>query len=471
MTRINTNVTSMISARILNQQNTAMNKSLERLSTGLRINAARDDPSGLIASEVLRGEMASISAAISNGERAGQVLATAEGALNEVSALLLEMEGLVATAANLDGQGEEEIHAKQLQVDSILSTINRIANSTEFEGKKLLNGTLDYLLSDSGTQLESVEVRSARLVEGQTRAVVVEVTNSAEVGQVYFSGSGLAANNNVTLQVTGNRGMEVMSFAGSSSILDMETAINQVTELTGVSATVSSNNSLYISSIEYGSESFVSVKQIAGTSITISGGTSGTDYGVDAAVRINGQEATTSGLIAGISTDSLSMQVAMSATFGTTLGTHTFGITGGGAMFSLSPDVLTGRSSIGIMSVSSGSLGDVTLGKLSTLGSGMVNDLNSSNLGTAQRIVKAAISQVASSRGRLGAFQTLTIDSTVNALNVALENTTAAESSIRDTDFAVETASLTRSQILVQAATSVLKNANSAPQNVLSLLS
>jgi flagellin len=469
MSRINTNISSIIAARVLNQQNNAMNKSLQRLSTGLRINAGADDPSGLIASEVLRGEKAAITAAINNGERARQVIATAEGSLNEVSSLLIELEDLVSTAANTDGISQDEVSAKQLQVDSILSTINRISNSTEFEGKKLLNGTLDYTLSNSGSDLDAVEVFSTKLVEGQKRTVVVEVTNSAEVGQVYFAGSGLAAGNNITLQVTGNRGMDVLSFAGSSSITDMATAINQSTELTGVSATVSSSNRLYISSITYGSDAFVSIKQIAGTSITIAGGTSGVDYGTDASVLINGQAATTAGLVASLNTDSLSMQITMSSTFGTTLGSHTFGITGGGATFSLSPDVLTGRAGIGIMSVASGSLGGIE-GKLSTLGSGMTNDLSSDNLGTAQRVVKSAIKQVASLRGRLGAFQTLTIDSTINSLNVALENTTAAESSIRDTDFATETANLTRSQILVQAATTVLKNANSAPQSILALL-
>ena len=132
--------------------------------------------------------------------------------------------------------------------------------------------------------------------------------------------------------------------------------------------------------------------------------------------------------------------------------------------------MLTGRAGIGIQSVSSGSLGDATNGYLSTLGSGQTNNLSSDNLGTSQRIVKSAIKQVASLRGRLGAFQKLTIDSTVASLNVALENTASAESSIRDADFATETANLTRSQILVQAATTVLKQANAAPQNALALL-
>ncbi len=468
MSRINTNVTSMIASRVLNMQRNDMNQALERLSTGLRINRGADDPSGLIASEVLRGEKTALSAAINNGQRASKVISTAEGALNEVSSLLTQLEDLVSSAANTQGQSDDEIAAKQLQVDSILSTINRISNSTEFEGMKLLNGTLDYTLSNSGSNLSDIQVKSAKLIEGQTRSVVVEVTNSAEFGQVYYANSALG-NSNVTIQVTGNTGSEVFSFAASTAVSAIAAAVNQAKELTGVSATTSGGDRLYFSSTGYGSDQFVSVETISGT-MAISGGTDGTDYGADAEVMINGQQATTKGLVASINTDTLSLEITMSESFGTALGTHTFGITGGGANFSLAADVLTGRASIGIQSIATGSLGDVTNGYLSSLASGQTNSLSSDNLGTAQRIVKNAIKQVASLRGRLGAFQRLTIDSTVNAMNVALENTAAAESSIRDTDFAQETANLTRSQILVQAATTVLRQANSAPQNVLALL-
>lgn len=469
MSRINTNVTSMIAARVLNTQRIDMNDSLERLSTGLRINRGADDPSGLIASEVLRGEMTSLGAAIANGERAANVISTAEGALNEVSSLLTQLEELVSGAANEGGQGSDEIEAKQLQVDSILSTINRISNSTEFEGKKLLDGTLDYQLSNTGSNLSAISVRSAKLIEGQTRTVTIEVTNSAEFGRVWYANSALGSSN-TTIQVTGTRGSEIMSFAGSTAVSAIAAAINQVVELTGVSATTSSNNSrIWYDSIGYGSNAFVTVEVISGA-MTIAGGTSGRDTGVDASVLVNGQSATTDGLTASINTDSLSMEVDMSTAFGQALGTHTFGITGGGATFSLSPDVLTGRASLGISSVASGSLGDVTNGYLSSLASGQTNNVSSNNLGTAQRIVKSAIKEVASLRGRLGAFQKLTVESTVNSLNVALENTAAAESAIRDTDFASETANLTRSQILVQAATTVLRQANSSPQNALALL-
>lgn len=471
MSRINTNITSMIAARVLNTQRNSMNTSLERLSTGLRINRGADDPAGLIASEILRGEKTSIGAAISNGERASKVISTAEGALNQVSELLTEMEELVSSAANVAGMNSDEVAAKQLQVDSILSTINRIANSTAFGGKKLLNGTLDYNLSSVATSaISQVNVKSAKLIEGQTRSVTVQVTNSAEVGRITFAASGLAAGNNVSLQITGNRGVELLSFAASAKSSAIMAAVNQVSELTGISATMSGAANLFFDSTGFGSDQFVKVESITGT-FTVTGGTNGLDYGEDAEVVINGQAATTRGLTASINTEALSIEIVMDKDFGQRLMTKTIGITGGGATFSLSPDVLAGRSSIGIQSVSVGSLGDSSNGFLSTLASGQTNNLSSTNLGTSQRIVKAAVTQVASLRGRLGAFQKLTIDSMVKALNVAYENTAAAESAIRDTDFALETSSLTRSQILVQAATTVLRQANAAPQNVLALLS
>ena len=147
MTRINTNVPSLVAARILTRNNESLNTALERLSTGLRINRGKDDPAGLIASETLRSEITAIGAAIDNARRADNVVSVAEGALQEVNALLIELESLVDHTANEAGLGDEEVSANQLQIDSILDTINRIATSTEFQGKKLLNGTLDYTTS------------------------------------------------------------------------------------------------------------------------------------------------------------------------------------------------------------------------------------------------------------------------------------------------------------------------------------
>src|SRR5262249_12518031 len=154
-----------------------------------------------------------------------------------------------------------------------------------------------------------------------------------------------------------------------------------------------------------------------------------------------------------------------------TVGNDDFYITGGGAKFALGSKVTEAdKSSIGLGSIAAGSLGDSSNGYLTTLGSGGANPLLSGNLATSQKIIDKAIKQVATLRGRLGAFQKEVLESNINSLSVALENVTASESAIRDADFASETSNLTRAQILTQAGTSVLATANSAPQSVLSLL-
>src|SRR5215204_1674549 len=147
MSRINTNVSSLIAQRVLRKNNDQLNRSLERLSTGLKINSGADNPAGLIASENLRAEKSGITQAIDNAGRASNIVGTAEGGLSEVSNLLTELQSLVSATANAGGLSQEEKDANQLQVDSILNTINRIAQSTAFQGKKLLNGSYDYTAS------------------------------------------------------------------------------------------------------------------------------------------------------------------------------------------------------------------------------------------------------------------------------------------------------------------------------------
>src|SRR5688572_33445948 len=120
MSRINTNVSSLIAQRVLRRNNDSLNQSLERLSTGLKINKGADNPAGLIASENLRLEKAGITTAIDNAERASNIIGTAEGGLAEVSSLLNELQSLVGQAANTGGLSSEEVAANQLQVDSIL---------------------------------------------------------------------------------------------------------------------------------------------------------------------------------------------------------------------------------------------------------------------------------------------------------------------------------------------------------------
>src|SRR5918992_5509546 len=157
MARINTNVASLTAQRGLSKTQKQLSSTLQRLSSGLRINRGADDPAGLIASEGLRSEISGISQAIDNSSRASNVISTAEGALGEVAALLLNIKSLVVQAANSGAMSREEIEANQLQVDSAVQSITRISNTTTFAGLHLLNGSLDYITSGIDTNaLEAV---------------------------------------------------------------------------------------------------------------------------------------------------------------------------------------------------------------------------------------------------------------------------------------------------------------------------
>jgi flagellin len=469
MSRINTNVSSLIAQRVLKKNNDALNTSLERLSTGLKINSGADDPAGLIASENLKAETAGISQAIDNAGRASNIIGTAEGGLSEVSNLLTQLQSLVSQASNTGGLSAEEIQANQLQVDSILNTVNRIAGSTSFQGTKLLNGNFGYSTSGvNSTQFNNVHINSARVPDSGQVNVVVQVVTSAQTGKLGYTAGTVTGSGGVTIEIAGNTGTEQLSFASGTTVSSIATAVNAVKTATGVSAVVS-GTALSINSTEFGADNFVSVKAVSG-SFSVSGGTSGKDFGRDAAVNVNGASAEAKGTAITYRSSGLDVEFDLDKTFNHA-GSATYYVTGGGATFALGSKVTEAdKASIGIASVSTTSLGDSTNGYLSSLASGGTNDLSSSNLVTSQKIIDKAIKQVSQLRGRLGAFQKFEIGSTVNSLGVAFENASAAQSAISDTDFAAETANLTRNQILAQAATTVLSQANASPQNALSLL-
>jgi flagellin len=471
MSVINTNVSSLIAQRSLAQNNASLSTSLERLSTGLRINSGADDPSGLIASQSLQQEQTGIQTAINNASLAGNVIGTAEGGLNEVSSLLTQLQGLVGQAANSGGQSSDEIAADQLQVDSVLSTINRIAESTTFEGRSLLNGNLDYTTSGVATSaLGNVQVNSALVPAGGNIAVSVKVLASAKTAALGYEG-GTISGNTVTLQLAGNLGTTQLSFASGTTVSAMTSAINNVKTTTGLSAQVSGSD-LRINSTGFGSSQFVSVQVISGRLTNTPALTANHAVGTDAKVTINGAAADVNGLNVAYRNSNLDLAFTIAGSADKTTSTpYSFYITGGGATFQLGSQVnAADNASIGIGSVFTGNLGDSTNGYLNSLGSGGTNSLSSTNLITAQNILNSAISQVSTLRGRMGAFQTFTIGSTVNSLGVAYENVSAAESAITDTDFAAETSNLTRDQILSQAATTVLTQANAIPDQVLTLL-
>lgn len=185
MTRINTNVSSLVAQNTLNRSSADLQTSLTRLSTGLRINSGKDDPAGLIASEALRADMTSIEKAISNSTRANLMIGTADSALGQVSSLLNDIRGLVVEAANVGAMSSEQIEANQLQVDSSLEAINRIAQTTTFQGRRLLDGSLAFnTTAHTVPTIRDVQIDQANLGAVGQVAVEVDISAAATVAEI-----------------------------------------------------------------------------------------------------------------------------------------------------------------------------------------------------------------------------------------------------------------------------------------------
>lgn len=477
MTRIHTNIPSIIAQGRLYNNTSDLQTRLERLATGLRINRGKDDPAGLIASEILRSEIGAIGQAIDNSQRAINVISTAEGAINETSRLLLDLRGLIVNTANNGALSQEEIEANQLEIDNIIASIDRISNTTSFGSKKLLDGSLAYSLSSANSatltgQIESVRVYGARVPEGGHQNVVVQVTASAQTGVLSITGATTSAS---TIEITGTHGSEILAFASGTSIADIATSINAVKESTGISAVVS-GTTISINSTTFGADAFVQIKTLSGSFIDgntyTAGATEVRDIGVDATVLVNGQIADTSGLRVNIRTANLDGEFYLTSNFAQqTTSAASFQVTGGGSLFQLGPDVSPqGQVSVGINSISSGSLGNSVIGYLDSLRSGGANEVKGKNFIAAQDILEESIYQVATMRGRLGSLQKNQIETNINSQQIALENVSSSESVIRDADIAEEVSALTRAQILFQSTQQTLQIANTIPQAVLGLL-
>jgi flagellin len=482
MTRINTNVSAMVARTNLARTNTDLATRLQRLSTGLKINRGADDPAGLIVSERLRGEISSIGQAVDNIERASNVIATTESALQEINDLLVSIKGLTVEAANTGAFSKAEIKANQLQIDSAIESITRISNTTSFAGLKLLNGSLDYLTSGvTASQIADVSIKGANFGLNNSLPVSVEVLQSAEHASLFLSGNGTGTfTSAVSFEVQGNKGVQTFNFASGTALSAVANAINQVSDATGVTANLASaadpTSGLVLTSQEFGSSEFVSVRKLSGGAFFDSytaqgGGAVNRDIGGDTLALINGNLAIGDGLDIALNTSNLNVEMTLTSAAAQTLNTpFTYSITGGGATYQLGPDINTLQQvGFGIQSVAATRLGNSTVGFLNEVMTGEGNSLANDVRGAAD-IIDAAIDQVSTLRGRIGAFERNTLDTTLRSQQVSLENLTASESAIRDTDFAEETSKLTRAQILQQAGTQTLSIANNTAQSVLSLL-
>lgn len=465
------NVSSLTAQNNLNKASGAFGRSLERLSSGLKINRGADGPAALVISEKQRAQIAGLRQAIDNSEKAVSLVQTAEGALNEINNLLVKVRSLAIDSANTGVNDDDALAANQSEISNAIDTINRIANNTQFGQKKLLDGSAGRqgTVTDSDVTFLTA---SSDTVAGTYAVAVTTVAERATATAGTAQTGNLAADEILTVN-----GVTITLSAGLSRA-QVQSRINEFTGQTGVTAEddPAAANQTRLRTATFGSSASLSVisnKAAAATS-TGFGTTQVNDTGVDIAGTIGGVAGSGSGNVL-TATSGAANGVSLQLAEDTSDKVNT--VTGAQGNVTVTNNQLTFQIgankdqtvNISIDAVNPTSIGlGVANNQFSSL-----NNIDVTSQGKAQDaigVIDDAIDDITNLRGTLGAFQTNTLESTAANLQTTLENTVAAESVIRDTDFAEEIANFTKQQVLVQAGTSVLSNANQAPQLVLSLL-
>lgn len=464
------NVGALNARNNLVRSSSSLNKSIERLSSGFKVNRGADGPAALVISEKQRAQIAGLRTAIDNTEKAASVVQTAEGALNEINSILNKVRSLALDSANAGVNDSDAFAANQAEIANALDTINRISTNTQFGEKPLLDGSSG--INGVGENADVNFVKAGLDTKAGQYAVNVSTAAERAVGTgATTQTTGLAADENLTIN-----GVEI-SLALGLSQADVVNRINEFTSETGVVASAAANT-LNFRTEGFGSAESISVisDTAAGTAGTTSGvGTSQiSDTGVDIQGTINGTTATGQGnQLTSTTGDSIGTVVRVEEASAASTATATGAlddvvITDNSLVFQIGAN-RDQTASIAIGSIAAESLGVAVDGNRF----GSLNEIKVTSAANSQdaiSVIDNAIDEVSNLRGRLGAFQSNTLESTANNTRTTLENTVNAESVIRDTDFAEEISKFTNQQILVQAGTSVLSSANQTTQGILSLL-
>ncbi len=462
------NVASLNAQNNLTRANERLTTSVERLSSGLKINRGADGPASLVISEKQRAQIAGLEQAIENSEKAVSLVQTAEGALSEINALLVKVRSLAIDSANTGVNDSDALTANQAEINNALDTINRIANNTQFLSKKLLDGSagVNGTPNDADvTFLEATDDTSA----GSYAVIVTAAAEKAVATAGTAQTGALAVAENLTVN-----GVAISLNAGLTQA-QVVTRVNEFSYETGVTAQVT-GGALELYSSNYGASASISVVSDVAAGATSSGvGTTAiADTGLDVAGTIDGVAGTGTGDVL-VATSGAAQGLSLS--FAVAAGDPTSSVTGAQGSVSVTDNSLTFQigpnanqtADIAINRVNPASLGvGVSGNQFGNLN--QVDVTSETGAQDALAVVDAAIDDITTLRGDLGAFQANTLSATASNLRTTLENTVNAESIIRDTDFAAEIANFTQQQVLVQAGTSVLGNANQLPQLILSLL-
>jgi flagellin len=415
---VNNNIAAMNAYRNLSVTDGSMNKSLEKLSSGYRINRAADDAAGLAISEGLRSQISGLKVAVRNTQDGISVVQTAEGALTETHSILQRMRDLAVQASNdasINASAKSNI---QSEITQLKAELDRISNTTSFNGKKLLDGTFTGQNFQVGSNAgETIGVNIATAMGSAGLGVSgIDVTGTGK----YASAAGGTAAGTVVLTTPADgttNGVLTMFKEGAAGSNEFSGANYNVQGFRNLSGTISfGGRSFDLGSVTYAD----------------------TDNAAAALTKLNAAAASALGL----ASTATPFAAATATTITFTTPTNIAGYTDGG----------------GGLSASAGDVARATPVYTS-----------SSGASAAITAIDTAIGTVSTTRANLGALQNR-FEHTINNLNITVENLTASDSRIRDTDMAQEMTNFTRAQILTQAGTAMLAQANQAPQSILKLL-
>jgi len=408
--RINNNIMALNAHRQLGINQTNASKSMERLSSGMRINRAGDDAAGLSISEKMRGQIRGLKQASRNAQDGISLIQTAEGALNEIHAILQRMREL-AVQASTDTNTLDDRKEIQKEINQLLEEIDRIADNTEFNTKKLIDGTMAATGTGGGGATEA----TAPELTGADVSAQFDKNLSSIVDALVINGVDVALGNVADLDGT-DTAFTIDDLV--SALQDDLDAVFDGTAHDGVTFTVSNDGeALVITSSATGADAEISITANAASETLGLTADDSTD------VTVTGQDATQGG-----------------ASGGTI-----------GALYVNSNDIDSVKTEADAAALTNA-------GVLTQAGA----DAAITNINT-------AITQVSAERSKLGSYQNR-LEHTISNLNNSAENLQAAESRIRDLDMAEEIMAFTKNNILQQAATAMLAQANMAPQSVLQLL-
>lgn len=471
---INTNVMSLNAQRNLTTSGTQLATSLQRLSSGLRINSSKDDAAGLAISDRMTSQINGLNQAVRNANDGISLAQTTEGALQEVTNNLQRIRELAVQAANATNSSSD-LEALNQEVEQRIAEIDRIATQTSFNNRKVLDGSFGSATFQVGANVgETIGVALSTNMKSNAIGQLSSVTGNVDLNTLFTTGATEGSWTGGTVADFDYTGGGDLNFSVDGNAVAIAT---DVTDIAGLVAVVQADLDTSAGAGVYtvsntGNALVIEAVAVGGAAPVIAGGASIIGAGTGTPGNPGTPQAYTLGAFSVAVGDATAVDLAGSYATSDDLVAALNNLSGVHA----SVDATTG-----FLTISSGDVVDITAGAGATaLGTATgpqalagsldsVNVLDADAANDAIMRVDAALTSVSELRGSLGAIQNR-FQSTINSLQTVSENLSASRSRILDTDYAAETASLTRAQILQQAGTAMVAQANQAPQNVLSLL-